>query len=190
MVGTILGNYLSLLWFRVYLYCNLLPIVIFLRLNSNFEDIWLHSTSWIQTLRCLTAVNHLFQLNDNEVSFTRVTFFSPVDRIRTSFRLFFSSHRLIPFNQEEKKVVYTQLTVVDSMQLAVSTNFFVLLVTFLAKGYILGPFLFNFFPEISKFKLKLCSLPWFVSSDAIFVFFFLMKRSLPSGFVVLIVFQN
>ena len=79
---------------------------------------------------------------------------------------------MIPFNQEEKKAVYTQLTVVGNIQLAVSTNVSVLLVTFLAKGYILGPFLFNFFPEIPKFKLKLSSLPWFVSSNAIFVFFF------------------
>lgn len=57
----------SFLSFLIYLYCNLVPIVIFWRLNSNTEAIWLQSTSWIRMLRCLTAANQLSQLNDNEI---------------------------------------------------------------------------------------------------------------------------
>ena len=39
LFGTILINYKSLLSFLVYLYCNVVPIVISLRLNLNVEDI-------------------------------------------------------------------------------------------------------------------------------------------------------
>lgn len=101
-------------------------------------------------LRCFAEVNHLSQLNHNEINFTQVTFFSLVDVFQ--FMFFFSP---TDADQPERKKATdcTQLTGVDSMHFAIS-NVYTIGPFSRKRSYIRPLFLYGFFSRNIEIKTK------------------------------------